>query len=473
MQCHLEPTSSPLPFRIRRYEQAPFAYVPGQPLSEHFIYFDHAPGSGHDDKFEIASAAYRLRKSQCFLRSQMTCTTCHDPHDIPRGEAAVKHYAAVCQNCHTDVHRGGVPRVDGVRGAQTCIACHMPQRRTEDAVHVVMTDHFIQRRPALNQVQPRAEVDPSQSAYHGEVVPYYPPSLPAGSNNELYVALAQVVEGSNLAEGIPRLEGLVVKYQPARPEFYYELARAYARVSNDAADVRWCEEASRRDPAFAPALAELAAAATRMRHFDKAVDALEKVTKLQPRNTVALADLGNVYLQQGRVDEARRVLEQALASDPAMPRANNTMGLASLKAGDGVRAEWFFRAAIRDQPDLAEAQNNLGNVLAGRGAYKEAAFHFQKAIESDPRYTEAHHSYGVVLALLRSYPDAMKELRIALQLDPRLSQAHLDLGDVLSSMGRRDEAAREYETALQSADPEVQRSAMAGLNGLKDPSRAR
>ena len=26
-----------------------------------------------------------------------------------------------------------------------CIGCHMPKRRTDDAVHVVMTDHWIQR----------------------------------------------------------------------------------------------------------------------------------------------------------------------------------------------------------------------------------------------------------------------------------------------------------------------------------------
>ena len=97
MQCHLEPTSSPLPFQIRRYDRAAFSYTPGQALGDYFIYFDHAPGSGRDDKFEIAGDAYRLRKSACFQRSQMTCVTCHNPHDIPRGAKAVQHYVAVCQ----------------------------------------------------------------------------------------------------------------------------------------------------------------------------------------------------------------------------------------------------------------------------------------------------------------------------------------------------------------------------------------
>src|SRR5262249_34216321 len=138
MQCHLESTSRPLPFEIRRYDRSPFSYVPGNALSDYFVYFDHSPGFDAD-KFEIAGAAYRLRKSVCFKRSEMTCTTCHDPHDIPRGEQAVRHYVAVCQSCHLAVHKQTTPRVQGAPAGATCVDCHMPKRRTEDAVHVVVT----------------------------------------------------------------------------------------------------------------------------------------------------------------------------------------------------------------------------------------------------------------------------------------------------------------------------------------------
>jgi tetratricopeptide (TPR) repeat protein len=449
MQCHLESTSSPLPFQIRRDEHPPFSYTPGKRLADYFIFFDHAPGTGRDDKFEIASGAYRLRKSACFQQSAMTCVTCHDPHDIPRGDRAVRTYVAVCQSCHKEVHRNAPPQVQADGKPSTCLDCHMPKRRTEDAVHVVMTDHYIQRqRPPGNLLAPLEEANFEHSDYRGEVVLSYPPELPSTAENDLYLAVAQVQQGSNLTAGIARLEQALHKHKPERPNFYYELARAYSKTSNYEADIRWCQEALRRDANFAPALKELAAAATAIGRLPEAAQALQKAVALRPEDADAFADLGNVFLQQDRVDEAQRALQQALVLDPDMPRANNTMGLTALKRADADAAERFFRAAIRSQPDLAEARNNLGNLLASRKAYAEAGYHFERAVRSDPKHVQALHSYGMVLALTRAYPQAEAQLRAAIRLSPRLAQAHTDLADVLAAMGRADEAAHEYELAI-------------------------
>ena len=470
LQCHLETTSSPLPFQIRRYEHSPFSYAPGKALSDYFIHFDHAPGSGstRDDKFEIASGAYRLRKSACFQRSEMTCLTCHDPHDIPRGPKAVERYVAVCQGCHQKVHSGGVPRLQGVKTGATCLDCHMPQRRAEDAVHVVMTDHYIQRQRALrNLVADRTEADSSRIGdYRGEVVLYYPPKLPETPENELYLAVAQVQERSNLTAGIPRLQQAIEKYRPERPDFYYELARAYSAIADYDAGIRWCREALQRDGNFVPALKELAAAAAKKGSFGEAAQALEKAVAIRPNDADAIADLGNAYLRQDRAGDARATLGRALALDPGMPLANNMMGLAVLRTGDIGLAETHFREAIRVQPDMAEAQNNLGNLLAGRKAYAEAGYHFERAIRSDPNYVAAHHSYGIVLALTRAYPQAVLRLEEAVRLAPGLAQAHLDLADVLAAMGRIDEAAREYTVAASGNDAAARQAAQAGLRAL-------
>ena len=463
MQCHLESTSGPLPFRIRRYEHAPFSYMPGKPLSDYFIHFDHAPGTGREDKFEIAGAAYRLRKSACFQRSDMTCLTCHDPHDIPRGAEAVQRYVAICQSCHGGAHRSGMPPSPDVRRSASCLDCHMPRRRTEDAIHVAMTDHYIQRRrPDRDLLAPRTE--PESYEYRGEGALYYPPQLASTPENELYLALAQVQQGANLAGGIPRLERAIQQYRPARPDIYHELARAYAKTSNLASVIRWCEEALTRDRTFVPALKELGGAALKLGRLDDAARSLEKAVALGRNDGYALADLGNVYLQQGRVDEAEQALRRALTIDGDLPQANNTLGLAALKRGDQAQAEASFRAALRVQPDLAEAQNNLATLLAGRRAYREAAYHFEKAIRSDPAYVDAHHSYGLVLALMESYPRAVTELETAVRLAPDRAPARLDLADVLARLGRVDEARREYTAAIR-LDPANQ-EARAGLAAL-------
>ena len=146
------------------------------------------------------------------------------------GEEAVSHYNQVCAGCHqlgtsltkVSVHKAGA----------NCVSCHMPRRRTDDAVHVVMTDHLIARRPPagdlLAEKPERAET--AASSYQGEVVPYYPAKLASTADNELTVAVAQVREQSNLKAGLPLLASQIAKYRPTEPGYYAELAEGYLAV---------------------------------------------------------------------------------------------------------------------------------------------------------------------------------------------------------------------------------------------------
>jgi len=81
----------------------------------------------------------------------------------------------------------------------------MPKRRAEDVVHVVMTDHYIQRRkPARDLLAPLVErhdetgsrTNEKPAAYKGEVALYYPSDLPP-ADKELYLGIAQVKQNSN------------------------------------------------------------------------------------------------------------------------------------------------------------------------------------------------------------------------------------------------------------------------------------
>jgi len=427
MQCHLETTSRPLPSTIARFEHGPFDYRPGQPLTDYFLHFDRASSPATEDNFEIAHAAYRLRKSKCFQGSEMTCTTCHNPHDVPRGAEAGARYNATCRQCHAGTH------TDNVKSSGDCVSCHMPRRRTGDAVHVVMTDHYIQRqRPARTLLAARAES--MDSGYRGEVVLYYPQT----GADELYVAVAQVRDGANLEMGIPRLRQLIERRKPAQPEFSLELAKAYSKAGNSLEAIHWCEHALRIRPGFTPALTELGAAFIQSGDFRSAVETLR-----QSSSPGARTNLGNAYLRMGNIDSAEKALRGATDD----PDANNLLGVAETAKNDYGAAEQFFRKAIELQTDHAEAHHNLATLLAARRDYAQSAYHFQQAIAANPAYAEAHYRFGVLLLATGAVDRAQHEIEAALRLKPGLADAHRDLADILAAKGRSREAAAEYRLA--------------------------
>jgi tetratricopeptide (TPR) repeat protein len=443
MQCHLE-TTSRMASKIPRYDHAPFSYQPGDPLGDYFLYFDHQPGTGHDDKFEIAHAAYRLRKSVCFRSSKMTCTTCHNPHQIPRGEEANQHYIAVCKTCHADIHAAEMP------AKADCIGCHMPKRRTDDVVHAIMTDHSIQRnKPSRDLAAPFREADfAPQDTYRGDVISYYPPEGAEEPNRKLYLDVAQIRGSADPGPGVLRLQQDLEKSRPAGPEFYYELAEGYEKSSKHGDAIRWYEEALRRNQEFRPAADGLAVALIASGNLDRAISVLEKAVATGA-DAVALTDLGNAYLKTGKLDDAQRILERALGVNPDLADAQNLLGLALAEKQDWAGAERSFRTAISIQPELAAPHQNLGNLLARGGDYAQARYHFEIAIAGEPANAETRDRYGLLLAMAGASDQALAQLREAVRLNPNLAQAHADLADVLSAKGNLDRAAEEYRRAIQ------------------------
>src|SRR2546422_6611317 len=104
----------------------------------------------------------------------------------------------VCRQCHGGAFNQLVESGRHSKSAD-CVGCHMPKRRTDDVVHVVMTDHLIQRhKPAGDLLAPKAEVIESAADYQTVVVPYYPAPLADTPENALYTAVAQVRDRRNL-----------------------------------------------------------------------------------------------------------------------------------------------------------------------------------------------------------------------------------------------------------------------------------
>ena len=142
MACHLQPSVA-IP-GLRRFGKGDFSFRAGDPLSDHFVQVDvEEEGRAASERFEINHHPYRLQQSRCRTASgaAFSCLTCHDPHQrVPETERAA-HYRAACLTCHQDS-----PETHAA-GQNDCVSCHMPKRRTQDVVRVVMTDHWIRRQP--------------------------------------------------------------------------------------------------------------------------------------------------------------------------------------------------------------------------------------------------------------------------------------------------------------------------------------
>lgn len=452
MACHLETTSFPLPNALLRYDRGPFSYRPGEPLSGFILNFDHAAGTGREDKFEIVNAAYRLRKSACFQKSKgkLLCTTCHNPHDVPRGEAADRHYEAVCRQCHAAAFEKLVAAGRHTREA-ACIDCHMPKRRTEDVVHVAATDHLIQRRkPEGDLLAERPERhETGANAYRGPVALYYPETLPPTPENELYLAVAQVKQGSNLSEGIGRLAALLEKHPAQRAEFHFELAEALMRTGQpDKAAPRY-QQALKRDPRFAMALQRLGVALRRMHRQTESLEILKQAAAMTPGDPLTWHELGLTYRALERPADAAAAIEKALELDPELPEAHNNLGILRLAAGAVQRAEAAFREAIRIRPEYADAHGNLASLLSAARRFEEAEAEYEAALRLRPADAAARYNYAMLLGRTGRYDRAQRELEASLRADPEFADAHELLGDLLRGKGQTRDAARHYREALK------------------------
>jgi predicted CXXCH cytochrome family protein len=407
MQCHLETTSAHLPQMIRRLDRAAFSFRPGEQLGSYMVHFDHPPGTGHDDKFEIVNQAYRLRQSACFKESggRLTCSSCHNPHAVPRGTAAVAQYRDKCIACHSAVQKEDHPNLH----TANCVACHMPRRRAEDAVHVVMTDHLIQRRPTKDPTQPLSE---HAAAYRGALTVYYPPNLPA-KERDLYLGIALISGGADRQQGIALLEKAAERDAPAKALAI--LGEGYFAEGKANSAVRMFERAIAQEPALVK----------------------------------ARYNLGKAFEAVDRFAQARAAFERALALQPDFAEAEYALANLLVKTGQQGLAEQHYLNAIRIRPVYADAHNDLARLYAQRNRVPEALDHAKHAVAIDLGHVEARYNLARLLQETGAIEAALAEYRKVLAIQPDMVAAHLSLGQALGDAGRLDAAISQFRKVLQ------------------------
>ncbi|HEV2720326.1 MAG TPA: tetratricopeptide repeat protein [Thermoanaerobaculia bacterium] len=338
-ECHMQPSVA-IP-GLRRFGRDIYSYRPGQPLIDYLARLDIVDAEiPRPDRFEINHHPYRLEQSRCFKESsgRLSCLSCHDPH------RKTSNVSPICLQCHPEAHGGrtlSAPTGRGGRGAQrapfeNCPTCHMPKRRTQDVVKVMMTDHRIgvyRDLPAL--LAPREERDPVIADIE----------LP----DPLYRAVAAVRAGS--APAARQLEKLLAAKPSAEVEPYFDLAAAQLR--------------------------------------QKRYDAVEATARLilarAPDHPLALEWLGLARVSQGFRDEGIALLRKAAALDPQRVETQYNLGLHT--TGDEAIAA--FERAVAGRPNFVLAWYHLGNARAAKGERAAAIAAYHRALSVDPNFVRA------------------------------------------------------------------------------------
>ncbi|MBM3793390.1 MAG: tetratricopeptide repeat protein [Acidobacteria bacterium] len=301
-QCHLETESMGIVDSMRKPGRDVFSYWPGEPLADYKLYFDRADPPA--ERFEVNHTAYRLIQSACYQKSagKLACVTCHDPHSARAREA--------CGTCHQSEHTRAK--------ATGCAGCHMPKRKAQDALHITMTDHWIQRAPKF--VDPVKE---NHEPYTGKLVPFYTKADP------LLTAIANV------------------------------------RVP-DASSARLYEQYLQRAPKDVPTLIALGKVLIRLDRDRDAEARLRRALALAPREAEARLALAVAIGKQGDIDGALREMKAVVAAVPDDSYAWLNLGLTHRGLQQFSGAAAALREAIRLQPDLAVAQQALSSLPAAK-----------------------------------------------------------------------------------------------------------
>jgi hypothetical protein len=117
-------------------------FRPGLPLTDFRIDYRL---DDPDSRMKVTGHFEQMRRSRCYTQStDLTCTTCHNPHDKPTNPERIGYYRSKCVSCHDGDEGCQLP--DSQRLARSpqndCVSCHMPRVDTE-IPHFAFTHHRI------------------------------------------------------------------------------------------------------------------------------------------------------------------------------------------------------------------------------------------------------------------------------------------------------------------------------------------
>ncbi|MFB6232137.1 MAG: tetratricopeptide repeat protein [Salinibacter sp.] len=425
-QCHLagitvfEPGETPTSFR------------PGEPLSTNRTVYVPEKQLEDPDWVGIDSHPIRLARSACFENSNMTCSTCHEPHQ-PAATTTTKEYNSTCRSCHGGERsaqpvcsRPNVSRDKAMTG--NCVSCHMQKGGTSDVPHVTFTDHWIRKRPGppRDPSAGRPSFDTTgalqlaalrrMEALDGTSPP------PDRADAKATVAYFRFYETMHRhPEYIRRAidHGREGRVREGAADGRIALARALSEADSIAAAARVMQRAVQAAPENAWAHYWRGAMAEARGRTQTAIQSYRSAVQRQPKMLEAQVKLAGALFRSQRLDAAQKRLETIVERNPVYSAQSwFNLGVVRLKNKQTAAARKAFAEAVRLDPDLVQGHMQLGRLASQANRYEAAARHFRRAIAVDSTHAEAYGSLGIVYLRMNRPNRARRMFETVLELDP-------------------------------------------------------
>ena len=377
-QCHLLPAVAVI--GARRFDRTDYSFRPGEALDDYLLHVDTTGSQPASDRFEINHHAYRLTQSPCYQKGGITCIDCHNPHKPLAEDPRLAGANAVCARCHAP-HAPASEVAKTSADATNCVSCHMQRRRTQDVVHVTMTDHRIGLPREGDLLAPLRE----READVRDVQLLHPAAAP-GAEGELYRTLAILRADLGGDGGIAHLQ----------------------KVENAAGT-------KSSVPRFDEAAIELA-----RREFAQALVTTQNLLEENPGNALATAWHGAALMGLGKTQEALVDLQKATTGAPESPEFAFNLGMAFHALHREEEALAAFSRAVALRPNFTAAWVARGSVHSALKQRDEAIADFLKALAIQPRETRAYlalatlldtaqaHRYLQIGSLVAAKPEAVR-----------------------------------------------------------------
>ncbi len=125
-----------------------FDFLPSQELKQTMSVF-MPTFSGSQKHMIMASHVERMKMSACFVNSgRMSCISCHNPHISVKATPS-ETFNAACKNCHTSSDQCTEQVEVRASKQDNCSGCHMTKNESIDIPHVAVTDHYIRKKPRI------------------------------------------------------------------------------------------------------------------------------------------------------------------------------------------------------------------------------------------------------------------------------------------------------------------------------------